>query len=130
MEGVSWVPCAGHAGQNGRQGVRGLAWEQGSGADRQVYVPEDHGVNGLEVPAVFQRWLRDPHLVVVAAFQHHHDDSAAGVPRRRLRVCLRPNRLRVSLNHRPEVVPALRGCPTFPVREAIVRWDVEGVCVQ
>ena len=45
-------------------------------------------------------------------------------------MCLRCHRLCVALHHRPEVVPPLPGCPAFPVREAIVRWDVEGIGAQ
>ena len=33
----------------------------------------------------------------------------------------------VLLHHVPEVAPPVGGCPAFPVRQAFVRWDVEGV---
>ena len=71
--------------------------------------------------------MRDPHLVVEAAFQHHHGDNAGGVSRWKLRVCPRTHCLHVGIHHRPKVVPPLPGCPAFPVHEAIVQRDVEGV---
>ena len=100
-------------------------FEQGCGAIRQVHVPGEHGVHGIQVPAAFQWSWRYPHLVVVAAFQHHHGHGTGGVSRRRFRVCLRPHRLRVSLHHGPEVLPPLPCYFAFPVRGAIVRWDVD-----
>ena len=124
------MPCARHAGHDGRQRVRRLAREQQSGAIWQVQVSGEHGINSLQVPAVFQRSGPDPHLVVVAVFQHLGSNSAGGTSRRRLRVCLRPQRLRSSLHHHPEVVRTLRGCPVFQVREAIIWWDVERVGAQ
>ena len=124
------MPFAGHAGHNGRQGVWRLARERGNRAIRQVHVPGEHRVNGLQVAAVFQRSWRDPGLVVVAVFRHHHGNGAGGAARRTLHVCLRPHCLRVSLHHSPEVVIPLRGCPAFPVRKDPVRWDVEGVGLQ
>ena len=42
-------------------------------------------------------------------------------------MCLWVHCLRALLHHQPGVVPPLWGCPAFPVREAIVRGDVEGV---
>ena len=45
-------------------------------------------------------------------------------------MCVRPHRLRVSLDTPPKVVPPVWGCPAFAVRETVVRWDVEGVCVR
>ena len=123
---MSWVPCAGHARYDGCQGVVALPRMQGSCAIWQVHAAGEHGVNGLKVPAVLQ-WLRcDPHLVVEGAFQHRHGDSAGGLSRWRLRVCPRTHRLHVAIHHRLEVVPPLAGCPAFPVREAILRWDVKG----
>ena len=42
----------------------------------------------------------------------------------------RPHVLSVAVHHHLEVVPPLPGCPSFPVREALVRWDVEGIGAQ
>ena len=130
VEGVSLVPCAGAAGHHGRQGVWRLAGEQGSGAIWQVHIPGEHGVNSLQLPAMFQPLWRDPHLAVLAAFQYHHGDGAGGASRRRLRMCFWPHRLLVSLHHGPGVLPPLQGRPAFPIREAIVQLDVEGVGAQ
>ena len=94
---------------------------------REAHAPGEHGDNGLQVAAAFQWWPRDPHLIVVAAFQHHGGIVAESVLRRWLRMYTRPHPLGVALHHRLEVVPPSPARPAFPPCEAIVRWDVDGV---
>ena len=40
------------------------------------------------------------------------------------------HRLRVAQHHRPDLLPPLPGRPAFPVRPALVRWDVEDLGAQ
>ena len=73
---MAWVPSAGRPRHDGRQGFRGLAWEQGGGAVRQVRGRREHGVDGLQAPVALLRVRDDPHLVVVAILQQNHGDGA------------------------------------------------------
>ena len=120
---MAWVPSAGRPRQNGRQGVRGLAWEQGGGAVRQGRGRREHGVDGLQAQVALLRVRDDPHLVVVAILQHDHGDGA-GVTFAR-QGC-RARRLRVACRQAREVVPPATGGPAFPCRQAFVRRDTEG----
>ena len=45
-------------------------------------------------------------------------------------MCQQPCRLRIALCHFPEVLPPLLGRPAFPVCQARVRWNIEGVGAQ
>ena len=80
---------------------------------------------------MFQRSRRNPHLVVVAVLQYHHGDSAG--------VCSIPDAPCVPaaplFARSPQPWPggcaiSLWGSCVFPLREAIVRWGVEGVGIQ
>ena len=112
---MAWVPGAGRP--------RGLVVEQGGGAVWQGLGRREHGVDGLQAPVALLRLRDDPHLVVVAIFQHDHGDGAGVTFARRGR---RARRLRVPSRQAREVTPPVAGGPTFPWRQAFVRWDAEG----
>ena len=73
---MAWVPRAGRPRHDGRQGVRGLAWEQGGGVVRQGRGRREHGVDSVQASVAVLRVRHDPHLVVVAILQHNHGDGA------------------------------------------------------
>ena len=116
VEGVSWVPGAGLARQDGCEGVSRLAWWQGAAAIQQSHVPGDHGVEGHQVATACQRSCCDPPLVLVAVLQHHPGDGAGGDTPQGLRLCLRPRQLRVLLHHFLKVLPLLSASPAFSGR--------------
>ena len=92
--------------------------------------PPPEAVEGMPwVPAAgfIRHDSRQGVLVVVATFQHDHGNGAGVIfAAWGSRACrLRP--WWISLHHVPEVAPPVKGCPPFPVRQAIVLWDVEGV---
>ena len=120
---MAWVPSAGRPRHDGRQGVQGLAWEQGGGAVRQVRGRQEHGVDGLQAPAALLRLRDDLHLVVVAILQHDHGNGARVTFARRGR---RARRLRVACCQAREVVPPATGGSAFSCRQAFVRRDTEG----
>ena len=120
---MAWVPGAGRPRHDGRQGVRGLAVEQGGGALRQGRGRREHGEDGLQAPVALLRVRDDPHLVVVAILQRNHGDGAGVTFPRRGR-CAR--RLRVARCQAGEVTPPAAGSIAFPCRQAFVRWDAEG----
>ena len=119
---MAWVPGADRPRLDGRQGVRGLAVEQGGGAVRQGRGRREHGVC-LQTPVALLRVRDNPRLVVVAIFQHDHG-VGAGVPFTPQGCCV--CRLRVPLRHAREVTPPVAGCPAFLFRQAFVRWGAEG----
>ena len=121
------VPGAGFPRHDGRQGVWGLVMGQGGGAVRQGCSRQEHGVDGFQVPLALVQVRGDPHLVVVATLQHDHGDGAGVIFASRVSCacCLRP--LWVPLHQVPEVALPVGGRPAFPVRQAFVRWDAEGV---
>ena len=121
---MAWVPGACHPRHDGRQGVRGLAREQGGGAVRQVRGRREHGVDGLQAPVAPLRVRDDPHLVVVAILQHDHGNGAGVTFARRGR---RARRLRLACREAREVVPPATGGPAFPCCQAFVRRDTEVV---
>ena len=121
---MAWVPGACRPRHNGRQGVRGLVWEQGGRVVRQVCGCREHGVDGLQTAMVVLRVWDDSHLVVVAILQHDHGDGT-GVTIARRRRCAR--RLRVVRPQVREVVPPATGGPAFPCLQALVRWNTEVV---
>ena len=61
VEGMAWVPGADCPRHDGRQGVPGLAVEQGGGAVRQGRGRREHGVDGLQAPVALLRLRGDPH---------------------------------------------------------------------
>ena len=127
VEGMPRVPAAGFTRHDGRQGVWGLVMGQGGWAVWQGCSCREHPVDGFQVPVALLRVRSDPHLVVVATFEHNHGDGA-GVIFASWGSCacrLRPSW--VSLHHVPEVAAPVGGCPGFLVRQAFVRWDVEGL---
>ena len=121
---MAWVPGARRPRHDGRQGVRGLAREQGGGAVRQVHGRREHAVGGLQAPVALLRVRNYPHLVVVAILQHDHGDGASFTFTRWGR---RARRLRVACRQACEVVPPAMGGPAFPCRQALVRRDTEVV---
>ena len=123
LEGMAWVPGADRPRNDGRQGVRGLAVEQGGGAVQQGCGRREHGVDGLRAPVALLLVRDDPHLVVVVIFQHDHGDGA-GVTFARWGRCA--CHFWVPLCHAPEVTPPVAGCPAFSFRQALVRLDAEG----
>ena len=124
---MPWGPAASFTRHNGHQGVWGVVLRQGDGAVRQGCARWEHGVDGFQVPVALLRVQVDPHLVVVATFQRDHWDGA-GVIFALLGSCAcRLSPWWVSLQHVPQVAPPVRGCLAFPVSQAIVGWDVEGV---
>ena len=100
---------------------------QGGGAVRQGCSRREHGVDGFQVPVALLLVRGDRHLVVVATFQHDHGDGAGVVfvLWGSCACCLRP--WWVLFHEVPEVGPPVGGCPAFPVRQAIVRSEVERV---
>ena len=123
VEGMAWVPGADCPRHDGRQGVQGLAVEQGGGAVRQGRGCREHGVDGPHAPVAHLRVRGDPHLVVVAIFQQDHGDGAGVTFARRRRCACRPW---VPPRHAREVTPPVAGCPAFPFRQAFIPWDAEG----
>ena len=121
---MAWVPDACRPRHDGRQGVGGLAREQGGGAVRQVRGRREHGVDGLQAPVAPLRVRDDLHLVVVAILQHDHGDGAGVTFARWGR---RARRLRVACRQACEVVAPATGGPAFPCRQACVRRDTEVV---
>ena len=123
VEGMAWVPSAGRARHDGRQGIRGLAWEQGGLAVWRGRVCWEHGVEGLQAPVALLQVRDDPHLVVVAIPQHDHGDRA-GVTFARRQRCVRG--LGVARHEAREVAPPVTGGPAFPCCQAFVQRDTEG----
>ena len=119
-----WVPGACRPRHDGRQGVRGLAWEQGGGAVWQVRGRWEHGVDGLQAPVAPLRVRDEPHLVVVAIFRHNNGDGAGVMLARWGR---RARCLQVACRQAREVVPPATGGPAFPCRQALMWWDMEVV---
>ena len=138
---MAWVPGADCPRHDGRQGIRGLAVEQGGGAVRQGRGRREDGVHGLQAPVALLRVRGDPHLVVVAIVQHDHGDGAGVTfPRQERCAC----HLWVPPCHAREVTPGLRtvGCGGFQLSEVgrplpapgagrgpgVRRWCYERVC--
>ena len=120
---MAWVPGAGHPRHDGRQGVWGLAWEQGGGAVWQGRGRREHGVDGLQAPVALLRVRDDLHLVVVATLQHDHGDGAGVTFASRGHCARRP---RVARSQAREVAHPVTGGPAFPCRQAFALWDAEG----
>ena len=87
----------------------------------------EHGVDGFQVRVALLRVRGDRHLLVVATFQHHHGDGAGEVFALWGSRACRLRRWWVLLYHVPEFAPPVWGHHAFPVRQVIVRPDVEGV---
>ena len=120
---MAWVPGAGRARHDSRQGIRGLVVEQGGGAVWQGRGEQEHGVDSLQAPVAVPRVRHDRHVVVVAISRHDHGDGAEVTFARR-GGCAR--RLRVLRRKAREVAPPVAGSPAFPCRQAFLRWDAEG----
>ena len=121
---MAWVPSACRPRHDDRQGVRGLAWEQGGGAVRQVRGRRDHGVDSRQA-RVAPLWVRDdPHLVVVAILEHDQGDGAGVMFARRGRRARRP--WGACRQAREVVLPATGG-PAFLCRQACVWRNTEVV---